>query len=581
MNRVIIFIILLLSGVSFFSMADAMQAKPRRAFAASDPEISALIGSLDSVLANSGKIARQKEATIDKMRGRLKGVADRERRYWLYKDIYDEYSSYSSDSALHYTGLMLDIANSLDRDDWRNNAYLNYTYLYSATGLLSEAQKALENINPEKLDPSMHVQYQEMKLFLLMHREQYVRGERNEPENVILESNNMLNSLTDTLSEENPRYLWFLGMRNSDSGEKARKVIPYFEKELKGRSFDTRQDAMDAWITSRLFEAAGDRKGKVKYLILSAIADVRACNREVASLEELATLLFEEGDLSRANHYMDKCLEWANDYRSRVRLARLSSERERMFKALARQNERQMQHIKVYIIGFILLTAILLLSLFLLFRQMGKLKKSRAELNKAKIDLEERFGELQSARASLNEINAQLSQANTTLRENAAELAAVNEDKEKCIADIFAICSGYINKLDDFRKNVYRMLVAKRFQDVMDLTKTPELSNSEIKELYANFDSIFLHIYPGFIKDFNSLLRPGEQVSPRKGELMTTELRIYALVRLGVNDSVKIARFLHCSPQTVYNTRLRTRNKAVVPREEFAEAVMNLGKKKL
>lgn len=578
MNRVII---LLLSVVSFFSMADAMQAKPRRAFAAFDPEISALIGSLDSVLANSGKIARQKEAAIDRMRGRLKGVADRERRYWLYKDIYDEYSSYNSDSALHYAGLMLDIANSLDRDDWRNNAYLNYTYLYSATGLLSEAQKALENINPEKLDPSMHVQYQEMKLFLLMHREQYVRGERNEPENVILESNNMLNSLTDTLSEENPRYLWFLGMRNSDSGEKARKVIPYFEKELKGRSFDTRQDAMDAWITSRLFEAAGDRKGKVKYLILSAIADVRACNREVASLEELATLLFEEGDLSRANLYMDKCLEWANDYRSRVRLARLSSERERMFKALARQNERQMQHIKVYIIGFILLTAVLLLSLFLLFRQMGKLKKSRAELNKAKIDLEERFGELQSARASLNEINAQLSQANTTLRENAAELAAVNEDKEKCIADIFAICSGYINKLDDFRKNVYRMLVAKRFQDVMDLTKTPELSNSEIKELYANFDSIFLHIYPGFIKDFNSLLRPGEQVSPRKGELMTTELRIYALVRLGVNDSVKIARFLHCSPQTVYNTRLRTRNKAVVPREEFAAAVMNLGKKKL
>lgn len=578
MNRVII---LLLSVVSFFSSADAMQAKPRKAFAASDPEISALIGSLDSVLANSGKIARQKEATIDKMRGRLKGVADRERRYWLYKDIYDEYSSYNSDSALHYAGLMLDIANSLDRDDWRNNAYLNYTYLYSATGLLSEAQKALENINPEKLDPSMHVQYQEMKLFLLMHREQYVRGERNEPENVILESNNMLNSLTDTLSEENPRYLWFLGMRNSDSGEKARKVIPYFEKELKGRSFDTRQDAMDAWITSRLFEAAGDRKGKVKYLILSAIADVRACNREVASLEELATLLFEEGDLSRANLYMDKCLEWANDYRSRVRLARLSSERERMFKALARQNERQMQHIKVYIIGFILLTAVLLLSLFLLFRQMGKLKKSRAELNKAKIDLEERFGELQSARASLNEINAQLSQANTTLRENAAELAAVNEDKEKCIADIFAICSGYINKLDDFRKNVYRMLVAKRFQDVMDLTKTPELSNSEIKELYANFDSIFLHIYPDFIKDFNSLLRPGGQVSPRKGELMTTELRIYALVRLGVNDSVKIARFLHCSPQTVYNTRLRTRNKAVVPREEFAEAVMNLGKKKL
>ena len=110
------------------------------------------------------------------------------------------------------------------------------------------------------------------------------------------------------------------------------------------------------------------------------------------------------------------------------------------------------------------------------------------------------------------------------------------------------------------------------------MAKSPELSYDEVKELYANFDKIFLELYPDFLDDFNSLLRPEERIELRKPGKLTTELRIYALVRLGLNDSVKIAEFLHCSPQTVYNTRQRTRNKSAIPRDEFAERVRSLGK---
>ena len=99
-----------------------------------------------------------------------------------------------------------------------------------------------------------------------------------------------------------------------------------------------------------------------------------------------------------------------------------------------------------------------------------------------------------------------------------------------------------------------------------------------MKEFYHSFDAIFLHVYPDFVKDFNSLLRPEEKIILKEGELLNTELRIYALVRLGINDSMKIAEFLHCSPQTVYNNRLKTRNKAIIPKEEFTETVRSLGK---
>ena len=99
-----------------------------------------------------------------------------------------------------------------------------------------------------------------------------------------------------------------------------------------------------------------------------------------------------------------------------------------------------------------------------------------------------------------------------------------------------------------------------------------------MKEFYHSFDAIFLHVYPDFVEDFNALLRPEERIVLKEGELFNTELRIYALVRLGISDSVKIAEFLHCSPQTVYNNRLKTRNKAIIPKEEFAETVRSLGK---
>ena len=117
-----------------------------------------------------------------------------------------------------------------------------------------------------------------------------------------------------------------------------------------------------------------------------------------------------------------------------------------------------------------------------------------------------------------------------------------------------------------------------QFDEVKQMTAGSTIVQSELKEFYHSFDALFLHVYPDFVDDFNAFLLPEEQIVLKEGELLNTELRIYALVRLGINDSVKIADFLHCSPQTVYNNRLRTRNKAAIPKESFAEVVRSLGK---
>lgn len=159
-----------------------------------------------------------------------------------------------------------------------------------------------------------------------------------------------------------------------------------------------------------------------------------------------------------------------------------------------------------------------------------------------------------------------------------ALLTEANFVKEEYIGNLFTICSGYITKMDELRKMTFRKLQVKQYQELMNLT---ENSNSfihdEIQELYKIFDVTFLKIYPDFLKDFNSLLRQEERLMLKKGELMNNDLRIYALVRLGINSSTKIAEFLHISTQTVYNSRMKMRNKAIISDEEFSDRVKLLG----
>src|SRR5690606_19238282 len=103
------------------------------------------------------------------------------------------------------------------------------------------------------------------------------------------------------------------------------------------------------------------------------------------------------------------------------------------------------------------------------------------------------------------------------------------------------------------------------------------LAESELEELYKNFDVIFLSLYPTFVEDFNKLLSPNEAVLPKHGDLLNTELRIFALIRLGITDSVKISTFLRYSLRTVYNYRTKVRNKAADSRDELEEKVKKIG----
>ena len=542
------------------------------------PEMETLLDRLDSLLVKTDLYVSEKKERIKRIRESYNSAQDTERRYWLASELYDEYSAFDSDSALYYTDRALDYARQMGRKDLIDEMQLNRSYVFSATGLLDEASACLEQMNPDEMSPYLSVKYCDRVLFLSTHRDQYM-GVKRETGLYSQMVDSLLQEMRKTIKPDNPQYCWLVGWSSLNDRDKAREAIPIVSGIVDNTDYTTRGNAMDAWVLSKLYEQVGDEQNRLKYLILSAMADVRASNKEIASLEELAEILYNAGDLDRANSYINYSIAYANEYKSRVRTGQLAKLQEQILGSIHARHERQAASNHWYLIGLIVILCVLVCAILYIMRQNRLLRKSRHTLNDANVELSRRVEELSQIREELNTANSKLSDMYEKASETARELAEVNEEKEAYIANVFAICSNYINKLEDFRADVNRLLTTRQFEKAMRLVKSPELSYGEVKELYAVFDEIFLSMYPGFVDDFNSLLRPEDRIELKDSGKLNTELRIYALVRLGMNDSVRIAKFLHCSVQTVYNTRHRTRNKAVIANEDFAKAVKGLGKK--
>lgn len=535
---------------------------------------------LDRILGRRDEFRQVKEERIGMLYDRLKENTSPEERYHINKLFYEEYYVYNADSAMKYTDANLEIARRLGRAEWMYDWRIKKSFLLSATGLLKEAEEQLVGLPLDRLEPRLLTDYYGQMMYLLSHFGQYTGSENEEMQKSYLDRERMYrDSVYTVLQPTHPLYLWYKACHHQYQGEEAmRKVLPELRAAVEASTLDNRYDAMNAYALASICRDLNDRAGYQKYLVCSAMADVASCNKDIASLEELGRYMFDLGDIDRAYAYINYCLQNALFYKNRVRIMSLSTVLDRINAVYQERARLQESRLQLFLCMVSILSAVLLCAIVCIIRQLKVQKQSHVQLdemnrrlNRHVTDLSETHDRLKQANDRLNSLNAQLKDVNLQLRES-------NYVKEEYIGYVFSICSNYISKLDEYRKNINRKIKANQIDEAKVLTDTPAMAQNELKEFYQNFDAIFLHVYPAFVNDFNALLRPEERIVLKEGEQLNTELRIYALVRLGINDSVKIAEFLHCSPQTVYNNRLKTRNKSDIPKGEFAAAVRALGK---
>lgn len=537
-----------------------------------------LLLKLDTVLMHSEDYVKEKEMKIKQLHMR-KVPSNLEERFWFNKMFYDEYYVYNVDTAMTYVEDNIRIARQLNKQEWEQEWRLNRVFLLVATGLLYEAESELKQIDENRLPSDLRLLYYDRKIYLYSHLGQYA-GKPESAEVYYEYETKLREEAQKMVNTGTPFYYWFKAMFYRDYPDSAEydTLKVQLKSLVEQSSLDTRMDAMNSYVLARMYMNEGDEDNYMRYLIYSSIADVRICNRDIASMEELSSLLYKRNDIDRGYTYINYCLQMALKYPNRVRVVGISTVLDKLHQAYQERNVLQEKRLKNFLYIVSILSVVLLVAVCLIYVQFRRLAKSRARQHETNRLLNSHVKELSEAYKMLADTNEELSRVNEQLKSTNNQLLEANYVKEEYIGYVFSICSSYISKLEEYRKNVNRKLKAGQLEELQSWASSASIVQSELKEFYHSFDAIFLHVYPDFVDDFNALLRPEERIVLKEGELLNTELRIYALVRLGINDSVKIAEFLHCSPQTVYNNRLRTRNKAVIPKENFAEVVRSLGK---
>ena len=535
-----------------------------RLHAADSSRAESLLLKLDQAIKERPIYMEQKELKLVELKRLLHRQIPDEERFAILGTLLDEYRSFNTDSALHMAEEREQIAIRLGNREYIDNARMNKADVLGMTGMYKEVMDLMRNIHIDRLPVDIHPYYYHiyrtvyglMADYAVTAYEKKLYTELTDKYRDSLLLVNKDNLLIHTLIQSDQ-----YNVRNEY--DKAIRLLTDYLALQKDYEHDV---AICAYTLSESYRLKGDKEKEKEYLIVSAMADMKTAVREYISLRKLAVLLYQEGDIERAYSYVKICMEDAAACNARLRKLEILEIFPIINDAYQQKTEKQQEQMKWALVSISLLSLFLLLAIFYVYKQMKKVAAARREV----IDANKRLKELND---ELHLSNAQLKEANHSIAENSYL-------KEEYIGRYMDQCSVYLEKMDNYRRSLGKIAATGNVEELYKNIKSSKFIEGELKEFYTNFDNTFLQLFPTFVEDFNALLADDEQISLKAGERMNTELRIFALIRLGITDSVKIAQFLRYSVTTIYNYRTKVRNKAAGDRDLWEQEVMTIGKSK-
>ena len=515
-------------------------------------------GQTDSVLRRLEEVMADRAAYDAKKEQQLQTLSRLAQRrslspaeqYEAHLQLIEAYQKYQVDSAVAYVRKNRAIAATLNDPRIHSQAAIQQAWLFATEGLYIESKSLLDSIDRASLSPGLLPHYYETYLSFYSRYGQstdnvghYQMSERYRDSLLtVLDPRSLNHQITDatkTLYEGQERI-----------AESALLTL------LRHTTDENPERALIAYLLGVIYKNRGDSDAQLRYFAMSAITDVVNAIKDNASLQSLALTYYDRGDVEHAYRFMDAAINDAIFCNARYRTVENSTVYPIINASFRALEQAQQTKLHTYLILISLLSVGLIIGIVYSYVQVRRLARTRRALS------------LTNQR--LNNLNQVLKDANDNLFE-------ANHIKEEYIANFFDICSLNIEKLEDYRKSLHKKASAGKYEQVLQDLKSTDLAENELAALYHNFDTIFLNLYPTFVSEFNKLLLPDEEILPKPGELLNTELRIFALVRLGISDSVKIAGFLRYSLRTVYNYRTKIRQKARHSREEFEAQVRQIG----
>ena len=507
---------------------------------AQQTDIDRLYNTIDSLIEHRSELLAEKEIRLKALKDGLQEGLDEDQLFKLNERIYDEYMAYNFDSAYYYINKNVERQRALGHADRFAASAVRMAHILAVSGIFNNARLLLNEVRVEDISTANKIDYYEQQSELNLFRSEMANFTPLFPAYVD-SMQHYRQKILEIAPHGSYNYIFNLATYTCEQGEvdKAIKMLEDYLPKLR------QGDRHYSIVTSTLafFYTHKDQpETREKYLLLSAISDLRASILENNSLRELSIILLERQEYKKAYNYLQQASEDAKLYGSRLRS--LQAARLAPLITQAYDTERVRTQNRTYILLAILSVITLLLIGTIAFI-LSMMRKRRAAIEK------------------INTLNQELERRNAAIEAANNEMKESNRIKDEYIGRFLELSSNYIQRGEERAKLLNRLARDKKMAELYAELKSSASLNESIRLFYQNFDTAFLNIYPNFIKEVNSLMANGNQFEVDGGQKLTTELRILALIRLGINDNQKIADILRSSITTIYTYRSKIKSRAL------------------
>ena len=464
----------------------------------------------------------------------------------IYEKLYEEYQIFHYDSAYEYVGRLQSIANRLGDRQLITKARLRLCFILLSSGLFRETYDSLRATDIRDEPDSLKAIY-----FTLMGRYYYDLANydydgAHHSAAYDEKGNRYMDSALMYYRPATFEYIYYQGLLNFKQNNTVQAAND-FEKLLQSGGLSDHQLALTASTLSGVYFGNGQQEHAINLMITAAIADIRSSTKETFAIFNLADLLYKRGDVRHASLCIEAAIANAEFYGARLRKVQASSILSLIEGERINAVEAQRRLLTQYAIVVTLLGIVLAILILVIRRQVKKLQKAQQMITEA-----------HAARGVINE-----------------KLEEANKIKEEYIGYFFSLDSEFFVKLEKLKRTLDQKVADRKFEDIRFIVNNIQLKK-EKEELLKSFDTVFLRIFPHFVAKFNSLFKEEDQVRLKENELLNIDLRIFALIRMGISDNDKIAQILEYSVNTIYAYKTRIKNRSIVPNEEFEARIMDI-----
>lgn len=519
-----------------------------------DQVIQSYLYKLDKSIYQRYEFYQKKEDYLHTLEDKLKvdGLTLGE-KYSLNSLLFKEYSTYKYDSMFVSSSRLIQIANEMNDKNKLVESQIKLGYSYLWGGLFKDAYEYSQSIDTIGVSVKARIDYL-MFLFNL----DFECGLYAKYDNFLMsvyerKMITLIDCLDELLPINDERRLE-IRQKECFQSNKFKEAYRYSMLRFKYKDMSKHELAVKLGDAGFICLEVGDTVNAVKYMVDASVLDIELGKRQAPSLRRLAETLYSRNELKGAHQYIQLAMDNAQFFGSRYRMYEASIILPTIDRNLNNQITYQKRRLQ-YIVGCIVLMLIfLIVAIWIIYRQYYKLQRT-------KIVIEKQY-------KSLVLINEQIEALNRQLLE-------VNRIKEAYLGKTLADNSNNIKRMEDLGKSILRKLKIKQYDSILTEIEKGNYS-SERERMIKEFDCMFLDLYPNFIIKFNELLKEENRITIEAKNELTPELRIFALIRLGINKNDTIADILDYSISTVKNYKTKIRNNSIVSNDEFENELMKI-----